>query len=88
MERLLAVLASVWAAIKPFIPQLVAFLAGREWEKGQQAKETVEDVQHAARAASRVELMSASDVLRELEKRGRLRVSDVSDLPPDSVTKR
>ncbi|WP_425107228.1 hypothetical protein [Ancylobacter sp.] len=81
MKELLAALGALWAAIKDYIPQLVAFLVGREWEKGKQAREALSDVEKAARAAARVELLAHNDVMRELKERGLIRVSDIRDEP-------
>lgn len=81
MGRFLAALAAIWAELKEYLPQLMAFIAGREWEKGNQARKDLTNAEKAARAAARVELVPDNDILRELRERGLVRMSDIRDEP-------
>jgi len=81
VERVLAAFAAIWAELKQYLPQLLAFIAGREWEKGKQARKDLSNVERASRAAARVELVPDSDVMRQLKERGLVRMSDLRDEP-------
>lgn len=78
-----AIVAAIVAGLKAVWPQLVNWLyallgalAQKKYTEGNEAKDTLEALDRANRASRAVDNMSDADVMRELQRRGRMR-----DLP-------
>jgi hypothetical protein len=74
-DKVLAALAALFKALEPYMPGLVAFLAGRQWQKDSQAAKDLKRVENANRAAAGIDALPDADVMRELKKRGMYHVS-------------
>ncbi|RVD58849.1 hypothetical protein EN866_19585 [Mesorhizobium sp. M2D.F.Ca.ET.223.01.1.1] len=69
-----AALATILKALEPYLPQLVSFLAGSEWQKDHQAAKDLKSVENANRAAAGVDALPDDDVVQQLKKRGMYRL--------------
>lgn len=72
-ESFCAVLAALLKALEPYVSALAAYLAGRQAQKGAEAKDALNDIAKGVDAANAIDSLSDADVLRELQRDGSLR---------------
>ena len=70
---LLATLAAIWEAIRPYIAPFVAGVIGMRAEKGEEAIRTKESMNNAADAAADMRGKSFDERVQFLERRSRVR---------------
>jgi hypothetical protein len=72
-ETLIAALTALWKAIKPYVAPVVSFLAGMNYQQGQDAKKELADVSKAASAVADFRNATFDERVQFLERRKRVR---------------